>query len=109
MNKNPFEQFSDWYSQAPQLPINEPLSSLWLPPMHESAGVRTVLLKHYDDAALFFTVISSVAKCSTSKKTRKQRYFFIGCLRAPNRIEGRVEQISDTEADALIPWSWQST
>lgn len=104
MNKNPFEQFSDWYSQALQLPINEPtFVTLATADAGGAPAARTVLLKHYDERGfVFYGNLISRKMQHIKKNPQAALLFYWMPLERQIRIEGRVEQISDTEADAYF-------
>ena len=55
LNSSPIEQFSLWFSQAMDADIIEP-TAMSLATSDESIGIRTVLLKYFDDKGfVFFT------------------------------------------------------
>ena len=55
LNDSPIEQFSLWFSQAMEANIIEP-SAMSLATSNDSIGIRTVLLKYFDEKGfVFFT------------------------------------------------------
>ena len=55
LSQNPIEQFSLWFSQAMEANIIEP-SAMSLATSDDSTGIRTVLLKYFDESGfVFFT------------------------------------------------------
>ena len=56
LDNDPFKQFSVWFSQAIKLGIVEPSAMSLATADEKEIGIRTVLLKHFDDKGfVFFT------------------------------------------------------
>ena len=56
LDNNPFQQFSLWFSQAVDSGIVEPSAMSLATADKQEIGIRTVLLKHFDDKGfVFFT------------------------------------------------------
>ena len=56
LDNDPFKQFSLWLSQAIKLGIVEPTAMSLATTDEKEIGIRTVLLKHFDDKGfVFFT------------------------------------------------------
>ena len=56
LDDNPFKQFSLWFSQAIKLGIVEPSAMSLATADENEIGIRTVLLKHFDEKGfVFFT------------------------------------------------------
>ena len=54
LNNDPFKQFSLWFSQAIKLGIVEPSAMSLATTDENEIGIRTVLLKHFDDKGFVF-------------------------------------------------------
>ncbi|MBL92570.1 MAG: pyridoxamine 5'-phosphate oxidase [Myxococcales bacterium] len=104
MNSNPFVQFDQWYQEAQQLPLNEPtFVTLATADAQGAPSARTVLLKHYDeDGFVFYGNLKSRKMQQLQENPQVALLFYWMDLDRQIRIEGRVTQIADTQADAYF-------
>ena len=73
LNDSPIEQFSLWFSQAMEANIIEP-SAMSLATSDDSIGIRTVLLKYFDEKGfVFFTNYESKKSKQIQQKSNNQR------------------------------------
>ena len=79
LSQNPIEQFSLWFSQAMEANIIEP-SAMSLATSDDSIGIRTVLLKYFDERGFVFLQIMSQKNPSKYKIIHKQLFCFLGLL-----------------------------
>jgi len=66
LDNNPFNQFSLWFTQAVELGIVEPSAMSLATANHKEIGIRTVLLKHFDDRGFVFFTNYGSKKISTN-------------------------------------------
>ena len=104
MNSNPFLQFDQWYQEAQQLPIKEPtFVTLATADAQGAPSARTVLLKHYDeDGFVFYGNLTSRKMQQLQENPQVALLFYWMGLDRQIRIEGRVTQIADDQADAYF-------
>jgi pyridoxamine 5'-phosphate oxidase len=99
---SPFHQFRDWMAEAEKSEANDPNAmSVATSTLNGRPSVRVVLLKSLDERGFVFY---------TNKESRKGEellanpnvalLFHWKSLQRQVRIEGRVEHVSDSEADA---------
>ena len=95
---SPIEQFSLWFSQAMDADIIEP-TAMSLATSDESIGIRTVLLKYFDDKGfVFFTNYESKKSRQIQKNPQAAILFPWLALERQVKIIGRVEKISNLES-----------
>ena len=99
LDSDPFKQFSLWFSQAIEVSIIEP-SAMSLATADESEiGIRTVLLKHFDDKGfVFFTNYSSKKSQQIEVKPQAALLFSWLDLGRQVKIVGSVEKITTLES-----------
>ena len=99
LDSDPFKQFSLWFSQAIKVGIVEP-SAMSLATADESEiGIRTVLLKHFDDKGfVFFTNYSSKKSQQIEVKPQAALLFSWLDLGRQVKIVGSVEKITTLES-----------
>ena len=104
MNSNPFVQFDQWYQEAQELPIKEPtFVTLATADAQGAPSARTVLLKHYDeDGFVFYGNLKSRKMQQLQENPQVALLFYWMDLDRQIRIEGRVTQIDDDQADAYF-------
>ena len=99
LDSDPFKQFSLWFSQAIKVGVVEP-SAMSLATADESEiGIRTVLLKHFDDKGfVFFTNYSSKKSQQIEVKPQAALLFSWLDLGRQVKIVGSVEKITTLES-----------
>ena len=99
LDSDPFKQFSLWFTQAIKVGIVEP-SAMSLATADESEiGIRTVLLKHFDDKGfVFFTNYSSKKSQQIEVKPQAALLFSWLDLDRQVKIVGSVEKITTLES-----------
>jgi pyridoxamine 5'-phosphate oxidase len=95
---SPIEQFSLWFSQAMDADIIEP-TAMSLATSDESIGIRTVLLKYFDEKGfVFFTNYESTKSRQIQNNPQAAALFPWLALERQVKIIGRVEKISNLES-----------
>ena len=95
---SPIEQFSLWFSQAVDAEIIEP-TAMSLATADDSIGIRTVLLKYFDEKGfVFFTNYESKKSRQIQKNPQAAILFPWLALERQVKIIGRVEKISNLES-----------
>lgn len=105
MNKNPIEQFSEWLEEAKKNPaIIEPTAmSLATATKDAVPSVRMVLLKVLDERGFsFYTNLGSRKSRELKENPQAAACFYWMPLERQVRIEGKIEAVSDNEADAYF-------
>lgn len=102
---NPFQQFSAWFEVAKNHPaISEPTAMTLA--TATKAGVpsaRMVLLKAFDERGfVFYTNLESRKGGELAENPNVALIFYWMPLKRQIRVEGRVEKVSDEEADAYF-------
>ena len=98
LNESPIEQFSLWFSQAMEANIIEP-SAMSLATSDDSIGIRTVLLKYFDEKGfVFFTNYESKKSRQIQKNPQAAILFPWLALERQVKIIGEVEKISKLES-----------
>jgi len=99
LDENPFKQFSLWFSQAIQLGVIEPGAMSLATTDENEIGIRTVLLKHFDDKGfVFFTNYSSKKSQQIEAKPQAALLFPWLDLERQVKIFGSVEKITTLES-----------
>ena len=99
LNKDPFKQFSLWFSQAIKLGIIEPSAMSLATADEKEIGIRTVLLKHFDDKGfVFFTNYGSKKSKQIEVKPQAALLFPWLELERQVKIVGSVEKITTIES-----------
>jgi len=99
LDNNPFNQFSLWFTQAIKSGIVEPSAMSLATADEKEIGIRTVLLKHFDDKGfVFFTNYGS--KKSQQIKVKPQAALLFPWLNLERQVKiiGKVEKISTLES-----------
>ena len=98
LSQNPIEQFSLWFSQAMEADIIEP-SAMSLATSDDSIGIRTVLLKYYDERGfVFFTNYESKKSKQIQNNPQAAILFPWLALERQVKIIGSVEKITKLES-----------
>ena len=98
LKSNPVEQFSLWFSQAMDAEIIEP-TAMSLATSDDSIGIRTVLLKYFDENGfVFFTNYESKKSKQIQKNPQAAVLFPWLALERQVKIIGKVEKISNLES-----------
>ena len=98
LKSSPIEQFSLWLSQAMDADIIEP-SAMSLATSDDSIGIRTVLLKYFDEKGfVFFTNYESKKSKQIQSNPQAAILFPWLALERQVKIIGKVEKISNIES-----------
>ena len=98
LNESPIEQFSLWFSQAMEANIIEP-SAMSLATSDDYIGIRTVLLKFFDDKGfVFFTNYESKKSKQLQNNPQAALLFPWLALERQVKIIGSVEKITKLES-----------
>ncbi len=98
LDNNPINQFSLWFSQAMESDIIEP-SAMSLATADDVIGIRTVLLKYFDDRGfVFFTNYGSEKSRQIEKRPQAAILFPWLALERQVKIIGSVERITKLES-----------
>ncbi len=98
LKSSPIEQFSLWFSQAIDAEIIEP-TAMSLATADDFIGIRTVLLKYFDEKGfVFFTNYESKKSRQIQKNPQAAILFPWLALERQVKIIGRVEKISNLES-----------
>ena len=100
--RDPFEVFAAWFDEAKQCGLSEPTAiALATADATGAPSLRMVLLKeHGPDGFVFYTNYESRKGRELLANPRAALCFHWMPLGRQVRIQGRVEQVSDAEADA---------
>jgi len=99
LDNNPFNQFSLWFTQAVELGIVEPSAMSLATANHKEIGIRTVLLKHFDDRGfVFFTNYGSKKSQQIDVKPQAALLFPWLDLERQVKIFGSVEKVTTLES-----------
>ena len=99
IDNDPFKQFSLWFTQAVELSIIEPSAMSLATANHKEIGIRTVLLKHFDDRGfVFFTNYGS--KKSQQIEVKPQAALLFPWLNLDRQVKiiGSIEKITTLES-----------
>ena len=99
LDNDPLKQFSLWFSQAIRLGISEPTAMSLATADEKEIGIRTVLLKHFDDKGfVFFTNYGS--KKSEQIQVNPQAALLFPWLELERQVKifGNVEKITTLES-----------
>ncbi len=104
MNTDPFSLFDEWFADAQTSEINDAEAmALATADSQKRPSVRMVLLKgHGPDGFVFYTNEQSDKGVQLAENPRAALLFHWKSLRRQVRIEGRVERVSDEQADAYF-------
>ena len=95
---DPIKQFSIWFDQAMQAGLIEP-SAMSLATADNEIGIRTVLLKFFDEKGfVFFTNYDSKKSQQIKKRQQAALLFPWLALERQVRIIGNIEKISKNES-----------
>ena len=99
IDNDPFKQFSLWFTQAVELGIVEPSAMSLATANHKEIGIRTVLLKHFDDRGfVFFTNYGSKKSQQIDVKPQAALLFPWLDLERQVKIVGSVEKVTTLES-----------
>jgi pyridoxamine 5'-phosphate oxidase len=97
---DPFEQFSRWFEQAQKAQVPEP-NAMTLATVHAGKpAARIVLLKGIDSGFCFYSNFESNKGKEIAANPHVAVVFLWHALERQIRIEGTVEKVEDTIADA---------
>lgn len=105
MTKNPINQFSKWLEEAKKNPtIIEPTAmSLATSTKDGTPSVRMLLLKGLDERGfVFYTNLNSRKSAELKQNPKAAGCFYWMPLERQVRVEGKIEHVSDAEADAYF-------
>ncbi len=100
----PIERFAAWFAEAEQKEPNDP-NAMALATVDGSGmpSIRMVLLKGFDETGfVFYTNFESRKGEQLLANPKAALCFHWKSLRRQVRVEGRVERVSDAEADAYF-------
>lgn len=102
--RNPYELFAEWLDEAGRSEPNDPNAmALATADAAGAPSVRMVLLKGVDDRGfVFYTNTESRKGEQLLANANAALCFHWKSLRRSIRVEGRVEQVTDAEADAYF-------
>ena len=99
LDDNPFKQFSLWFSQAIKFGIVEPSAMSLATADENEIGIRTVLLKHFDDKGfVFFTNYGSKKSKQIEVRSHAALLFPWLDLERQIKIFGSVEKVTTFES-----------
>lgn len=100
--ESPFDQFDAWMKEAEKAEVNDPNAMVVATATPDGApSLRTVLLKGVDPRGfVFYTNKTSRKGSELAANPRVSLLFYWKSLHRQIRIEGRVEDVSDADADA---------
>ena len=99
LENDPFKQFSLWFSQALDLGILEPSAMSLATADQNEIGIRTVLLKYFDDKGfVFFTNYGSTKSKQIEVKPQAALLFPWLDLERQVKIVGSVEKVKTLES-----------
>jgi pyridoxamine 5'-phosphate oxidase len=103
-DRNPYELFAEWLDEAGRSEPNDPNAmALATADAAGAPSVRMVLLKGVDDRGfVFYTNTESRKGEQLLANANAALCFHWKSLRRSIRVEGRVEQVTDAEADAYF-------
>ena len=101
VDQNPFIQFQQWYERASNSDIEEPNAMCVSTCSKEGRpSSRMVLMKKFTETGVtFFSNQESRKGVEMSENCRVAVLFYWSALKQQIRIEGRMERVSDGEAD----------
>ena len=99
LDSDPFKQFSLWFSQAIKEGIVEPSAMSLATADENEIGIRTVLLKHFDEKGfVFFTNYGSKKSQQIEVKPQAALLFSWLDLDRQVKIVGSVEKVTTLES-----------
>lgn len=100
----PFEIFRSWFAEAQKSEPNDPNAvAVATADAQGRPSVRMVLMKSWDEGGfVFYTNLESRKGRELAENPNVALLFHWKSLRRQVRIEGRVEPVSDAEADAYF-------
>ena len=99
LDNDPFKQFSLWFTQAVKLGIVEPSAMSLATAEEKEIGIRTVLLKYFDDKGfVFFTNYGSKKSKQIEVKPQAALLFPWLDLERQVKIVGSVEKVTTLES-----------
>ena len=99
LDDDPFKQFSLWFSQAIKMCIVEPSAMSLATADENEIGIRTVLLKHFDEKGfVFFTNYGSKKSQQIEVKPQAALLFLWLDLERQIKIIGSVEKVTTLES-----------
>lgn len=101
---DPIAQFNVWLHDAVRCGVGEPTAmALATADTQGRPSVRMVLLKHADERGfVFYTNLESAKAANLRANPRAELCFYWNPLGRQVRVSGRIEPVSDAEADAYF-------
>ena len=101
---NPIELFKNWFTKAEEKEINDPNAvAVATSDKHNQPNVRMVLLKGLSDRGfVFYTNFNSKKSEDLKDNKNASMCFHWKSLRRQIRITGKVEKVTDKEADSYF-------
>lgn len=101
---DPIARFNEWFAEARATEASDPTAmALATAGIDGAPSVRMVLLKHADERGFVFYTNLESPKCADLRANpRAALCFHWAKLERQVRVDGRVEPVSDTEADAYF-------
>jgi pyridoxamine 5'-phosphate oxidase len=103
-SKDPIQLFSEWFEEAKKTTLPEPTAMLLATVSPDGKpSARVVLLKSFDEQGfVFYTNLQSRKAAELQSNSNAALCFYWPPLARQVRIEGRVQKVSDEEADAYF-------
>ena len=99
LDENPFKQFDHWFKQADELGVLEPSAMSLATSDGVNVGVRTVLLKFFNEQGfVFFTNYKSKKSKQIAVNPQAALLFPWLSLERQVKITGRVEKVSQLDS-----------
>lgn len=101
-NQDPIDLFAAWFNEAKVSPMPEAMA-LATASRDLMPSVRMVLMKQFDhDGLVFYTNMTSAKARDLQENPQACACFHWDALKRQVRVAGRVERVSDAEADAYF-------
>src|SRR6478735_2571447 len=103
-NQDPVELFAVWFAEAKASPLRDPTAmALATVSKNLMPTVRMVLMKQFDQSGLvFYTNMTSAKARDLQENPQASVCFYWEALKRQVRVAGRVERVSDADADAYF-------
>ena len=104
LNKNPFLQFKNWFTEAELLKSFDPtVMALSTAFANGNTSVRIVLLKEFDETGFyFFTNYHGKKGQQLAENPKASLLFYWASMHRQIRIEGKVEKVSEQTSDGYF-------
>jgi pyridoxamine 5'-phosphate oxidase len=103
-NQDPIDLFAAWFAEAKASPLRDPTAMALATASRDlMPSVRMVLMKQFDHEGLvFYTNMTSAKARDLQENPQACACFHWDTLKRQVRVSGRVERVSDAEADAYF-------